>query len=343
MFFFCSSLNRKLAYGRKNPLIKVPAEFHDGYRLALLRCQDPDIKKVYVRNVSEILNTFMGKHSPVKQSSLLCKIISFSGPANTDSCTTIVMMLMCFILKNLNTRSDDLMWIIRIINEIIQRHFLALKCKKKTLHARIFYICFLISLIEGQYFDIKCLNERIIKLFLCHNGLRYLITTIRLSIKTNILLGQYLSKQLLSYVLALIEVTHINDSSEAFEALMRLKPTYDQTFSRFLECWNYDYAKYNFVPKINITLLKHGEWNILITFLYIGVTYVKKFDPIISFLNLVSLLEFAIIKEFEVSESLKRKMFEIYCVSTSCVFFFPKSHIDYIKFLDYVFVGANRD
>lgn len=183
--------------------------------------------------------------------------------------------------------------------------------------ARMFHIHFLTSLIEGRYLDQLWIYENVIKGFLCHNGLRYLMETMKVSLETKELLGVYLAKQLLAHVLSFMEVVRMSDPFLALEILSGAKTRYDKTLSQSrLEMWSLDYESYDLVSGVDFIVLEYEEWILLVTFLYIGVTYVKRIDLGAVFINIVSLLEMAFVKEFLICDRLKEMILEIYCVSS---------------------------
>lgn len=183
--------------------------------------------------------------------------------------------------------------------------------------ARMFHIHFLTSLIEGRYLDQLWIYENVIKGFLCHNGLRYLMETMKVSLETKELLGVYLAKQLLAHVLSFMEVVRMSDPFLALEILSGAKTRYDKTLSQSrLEMWSLDYESYDLVSGVDFIVLEYEEWILLVTFLYIGVTLVKRIDLGAVFINIVSLLEMALVKEFHICDRLKEMILEIYCVSS---------------------------
>lgn len=294
----------------------VSSEFYDGFRVALQQCRHRDIRNLYFTHLSQILTLFMGHdESPVKHSTLLCRVMATSGPITNESAVTTALMLIRFVLPNLSPANcPDQKWIAYVINGI-QRQFMTFELTFVTVHARIFHIYFLTALIEGSYFDQMWIYENFVKFFLCHNGLRYLMDTIKVSIETKNLLGAYLAKQLVAHVLAFMEVVQINDSFLATEILSQAKPRYEKiiTQGNSLEVWNLDYIGYDLVSGVDFILLGNEEWIVLVTFLYIGVTHVKTIDFVPVFINIVSLLEMALVKEFEIPDRVKGMMLEIYC------------------------------
>lgn len=297
----------------------VSSDFYEGFRVALQQCHNQDVKSLYFIYLSQILISFVRNDTPIKHSTYLCKVISTSGQVTNDSAVTTTIMLIRFILPNVNPENyQNYSWVSRVLNRI-QQKFMSYEISLETLDSRLFFINFLKFLIETRFLDPTWIYKNIIKNFLCHNGLRWLMQTMKYSNETKSFLGVHLSKQLLIHLLAFIEIRNLLESENALEILSQAKLKYEKVFSSQMNgstgLWNADYHRYDFVAGVDFILLEFEEWMVMVIFLYIGVNFVKKVDLVSIYVNIVSLLDMALVKEFEISDGLKDMMMEIYCVS----------------------------
>lgn len=312
-------MNLKFRSQNKIPLMTVSSDFYEGFRVALQQCHNQDVKSLYFTCLSQILISFVRNDTPIKHSTYLCKVISTSGQMTNDSAVTTTIMLVRFVLPNVNPENYQThLWVPRVLNRI-QQKFMSLEISLETLDSRLFFIYFLKILLETHFMDLTWIYEKIIKNFFCHNGLRWLMKTMKYSKETKNFLGVYLSKQLLIHVLAFMEIQKMLSSENALEILSQAKLKYEKVFSSQLigstGLLNADYDRYDFVSGVDFILLEFEEWMVMVIFLYIGVNFVKKVDLVSIYVNIVSLLDMALVKEFEISDGLKDMMMEIYCVS----------------------------
>lgn len=276
----------------------VSSEFYDGFRVALQQCHHRDTRDICFAYLCHTwISIVRNGESPVKHSTYLCKVMSTSGQVSNDSVIVTAILLVRYVLPNGDTNHA---WIIRFIQRI-QKMFINVAVSALTIDVLLFYIYFLTFLIEGPFMTQSWIHENIIKWVLCHNGLRCLMDTIKYSIETKNFLGVYISKQFLSHVLTFMEVIETKPQLAQLHGLQPL--------------WNLDYKTYNIVSGIDFIVLECEEWMMLVTFLYIGVTLVQKVDLVSVYINIVSLLDMALVKEFEISDRQKEMMMEIYCVS----------------------------
>uniref|UniRef100_A0A336ML16 CSON001434 protein n=1 Tax=Culicoides sonorensis TaxID=179676 RepID=A0A336ML16_CULSO len=310
-------LNGKLRSKKKSPLMNVPSEFYDAFRLTLTQCNNETVKKLYFIHLCQILSTIIGKESPVKHSLYLCRALANICCMTIDSLLTTTIFLNKFIIKDKTIlKSDDFLeWLQYVFNGVIQRNFLDVPLHSiEFLEIRIFFIYTLKVILESDFMDQNWIFKHIIKFFLHHNGLRYLIMTIKDSIHTRNHLGIVLSKSVLAHISTMIEIIYSYDNEMLIWDDFSLKKMKNfNTLFQFSDLSMFDLIDYDLISGFGCQFIVFDEWKLFMIFLWIGIKCIGTVSKAKAFINVVSFLEIAFVQEFQVPEFIIKLSMEAYC------------------------------